>query len=212
MKITFLGQSGFLLNDLAIDPFLTKNPLAQQTVDDLDCDIVCVTHDHFDHFSDVYEISKKHDATLVAIHEIAEDAAAKGITSEGMNIGGSITVGDWKIKMVHALHSCEMGHPAGFVLINLVEKKTIYHAGDTGLFPDMARIGEMGIDIAMLPIGDRYTMGIDEAVDAVNLIKPKVAIPMHYNTFPLIRVDPAEFASKCRCPVEVYEVGETREV
>jgi L-ascorbate metabolism protein UlaG (beta-lactamase superfamily) len=114
--------------------------------------------------------------------------------------------------MVNALHSSNLGHPAGFVLKNLEFNKTIYHAGDTGLFSDMKLIGEEGIDIAMLPIGDRYTMGIKDALKAVDLIKPKIVIPIHYNTFPAISANPEDFKRQCSVRVEIFQPSEEKEM
>ncbi|MBU2638548.1 MAG: metal-dependent hydrolase [Nanoarchaeota archaeon] len=212
MKVKYLGHSAFLIGDLLIDPFMTGNPNCREKAKDIKCRVVCVTHDHPDHLGDAFEIAKRNKAVFVAIHELAELAASKGIKSEGMNIGGCITVGGWKIKMVEALHSAGMGHPAGFVLENVKLGKTIYHAGDTGLFSDMKLIRRERIDIAMLPIGDRYTMGIKEAVKAAALLKPKVAVPMHYNTFPVIQANPEDFKKKCAVKVKIFKSGEEQDL
>jgi len=209
MKIKYFGHSAFLVDDLLIDPFIQGNPHCTSKVEDIKCKVICVTHDHLDHLGNAFEIAKNNDATIVAIHEIAELAASKGLKALGMNIGGTVHIEHWTIKMVNALHSSDIGHPAGFILKHRKVNKTIYHAGDTGLFSDMKLIGEEGIDIAMLPIGDRYTMGIREALKAVELIKPKIAIPIHYNTFPMIPANPAEF----KCPqAMVFGFNEEKDV
>jgi L-ascorbate metabolism protein UlaG (beta-lactamase superfamily) len=109
--------------------------------------------------------------------------------------------------MVNALHSGS-GHSTGFVLKNIKFKKNIYHAGDTGIFSDMKLIGEEGIDIALLPIGGRYTMGVEDALKALKLINPKTTIPMHYNTFPIIEADPRIFKEKAQCEVLILQPGE----
>lgn len=183
------------MENLLIDPFLKGGPFDVDLAS-VKCDVVCITHDHPDHMGGAFDIAKANNATLVGVHELAVKAKSEWVTAEGMNLGGWLTVGDWKIKMVPALHSCGEGTPAGYILHHLPSNKKIYHAGDTALFSDMRLIGEEGIDIALLPIGDRYTMGIDDAVKAVALIEPKIIIPIHYNTVPPIKADPHEFKNK----------------
>jgi L-ascorbate metabolism protein UlaG (beta-lactamase superfamily) len=212
MKITYFGHSAFLIENLLTDPFLSGNPKCRTTPDEVSCNIICLTHDHDDHLGDAFEIGKRNNAVIVAIHEIAKYADSKGLRTEGMNIGGTIIVGDWHIKMVEALHSSNMGHPAGFILKHMEFNKTIYHAGDTGLFSDMRLIGDEGIDIAMLPIGDRYTMGIKDALRAVELIRPELVIPMHYGSFPAIAVNPWDFKQDCPVEVEIFKPGEEKEL
>lgn len=212
MKIKYFGHSCFLIENLLIDPFLEGNPHVDLDLDEVKCDIICITHDHPDHLGEAFELAERNDATIVAIHEIGELASSKGLKSEGMNIGGKIEIKNWEIKMVQALHSSDMGSPAGFVLKNKKLGKTIYHAGDTGLFGDMEFIGQEGIDIAILPVGDRYTMGAEDAVKAVELIKPKVVIPMHYGTFPVIKSDPKEFKEKSPIRVEIFEPEEEKDL
>ncbi|MFQ5964674.1 MAG: metal-dependent hydrolase [Candidatus Scalinduaceae bacterium] len=196
IKITFLGHSAICVKGaktIYVDPFLSENPTAGISIDQIDvADIVIVTHNHADHIGDAYEICKNTGAVLVGIHEIAVDAENSGIQSEGMNIGGTINMEDVTINMVNANHSSLNGHAAGVVIET--EGVTIYHSGDTGLFGDMHIIGEFfNIDLAFLPIGDRYTMGIRSAVKAVEYLKPKRVIPMHYSTFPIIKADPCKF-------------------
>jgi len=196
MEITWLGHSAVKISGskmIYIDPFLTGNPAASTTPDKIDCaDIVVVTHDHGDHRGDSFQICMKTGATIVAMHEIAVEAQEDGITAEGMNIGGTVTVDGVKIHMVQATHSAEKGDPAGVVIE--MDGKTIYHAGDTGLTYDMKLVGEFfHPDLSFLPIGDRYTMGIPSAAKAVEFIQTKKVIPVHYNTFPLVEADPEEF-------------------
>lgn len=195
-KTTFLGHAAICIEGektTYIDPFLSENPVASISVDQIDvADIVIVTHDHADHLGDAYEICKKTGAVLVGIHEIAVETEREGIKSEGMNIGGTINIDGVTINMVNAQHSSLGSHAVGVVIET--EGTTIYHSGDTGLFGDMRVIGEFfNIDIAFLPIGDRYTMGIRSAVKAVEYLRPKKVVPVHYNTFPLIKADPDEF-------------------
>ncbi len=206
MKIKFLGHSAFLIDDLLIDPFIKNNPLCPVKVEDIKCDIICLTHDHWDHLGDAFEIAKNNDATIVSIYEIIKLAKEREIKVFGMNFGGPIKLKDREIMLVSATHS---GNPVGFVL---KKDKTIYHAGDTGLFLDMMLIGEYKIDITLLPIGGRYTMDVEQAIEACKLLKCKKAIPMHYNTWDTIKADPEEFKKKAPCEVIILKPGEVFEV
>ncbi len=219
MKITWLGHSGFLLKGscvIVIDPFLTGNPTATIAPADIKkCDIMLITHDHPDHIGDAVEICKKTGATVYVTHELATLLAeTDGLKTEGMNIGGSMMACDGvDIHMVYAQHSCTTGDQVGFVIY--MDGKCIYHAGDTGLFGDMKIIGDFfKIDLALIPIGDRYTMGPPSAARAVELCRPAKVIPMHYNTFPIIAQDPQEFAKLVGSTAEVIilKPGETYEL
>lgn len=196
MKVTFIGHSAVKLDGsriVYVDPFLTGNPVATVSVSQIDkADYVVVTHDHDDHKGDAFELCRSTGATLVAIHEIAVEAESAGIAVEGMNIGGTLRFEGIDINMVNAQHSCASGHQAGVVIE--MDNRVVYHTGDTGLFGDMRIIGDFfNIDMAFLPIGDRYTMGIPSAVRAVEYLMPKRVVPIHYNTFPIIAADPEEF-------------------
>lgn len=206
MKIKFLGHSAFLIDDLIIDPFIKENPVCLVKIEDIKCKIICITHDHLDHLGDAFEIAKRNDATIVGITDIVKKAEERGLKTELMNIGGPIKVGSWKIRLVPATHS---GNPVGFIL---KKEKTIYHAGDTGLFMDMMLISDNNIDVALLPIGGRYTMDIDQAVEACKLLKCKRAIPMHYNTWDIIKADPEKFKKNAPCEVMILKPGEGCEV
>ncbi|MBI5332300.1 MAG: metal-dependent hydrolase [Candidatus Aenigmarchaeota archaeon] len=211
MRIKYFGHSAFLIEDLLIDPFIEHNPHCKIKAKDIKCNIICITHDHGDHLGDGFEIAKNNNAVIVAIYELSQLAQKNGLKSEGMNIGGWITAGDWRIKMTEALHSSQ-GHSAGFILHNTKVNKKIYHAGDTGLFGDMKLIGNEGIDIAMLPIGDRYTMGIADALKAVEFIRPKMVIPIHYNTFPIITADPEDFRKNCPVNTVIFQANEEKDL
>ncbi len=210
MKIKYLSHSGFLIDDLVIDPFLTGNELAPVKPGDIKCNIVCVTHDHRDHIGDAFEIARKNKATVVAIHEIAVDAEKKKLKTEGMNIGGTVEAGGWSIKMVQAVHSSWFGSPCGFILEK--EDKKVYHAGDTALFTSMSLLEAEDIDVALLPIGGRYTMDTSDALVALSLIKPKLVIPMHYDTFQKIKADPNELKANSPVPVSILKPGEEIEI
>lgn len=219
MKIKFLGHAAFLLSGektVLIDPFLSGNPSASVGPKDLPhIDMVLVTHGHGDHLGDAVQIAKGNDAVFVAMHEIALYAKAQGVVFiEPMNIGGTIEVQGVSITMTNALHSSDFeggsAHAAGFVIG--MDGHRVYHAGDTGVFYDMNLIRELYVpEVALLPIGSRYTMGIREAVKAVEFIQPQIVIPMHYGTTPLIQRDPQEFkeAVKGRAHVVVLKPGES---
>jgi L-ascorbate metabolism protein UlaG (beta-lactamase superfamily) len=226
VKITWLGHSAFLLEaekKLLIDPFITGNPKAPCIPEDLDPDIIAVTHGHHDHLGDTIAIGARTGCRIISIHEVANYIKSKGVFAEGMNTGGTMEVEGVTLTMTHALHSSSIdasdfsfdgGSPAGFV-IN-IGGFSIYHAGDTGVFGDMQLIGELyEPEIALLPIGSRFTMGIREAVKAVELIEPRIVVPMHYNTFDVIRQDPEEFRkaveSRVDTKVIIMKPGESIE-
>jgi len=218
-KIRWLGHSGFemeLANKiLLIDPWLTGNPLATMKASDIKkTDVVCVTHDHRDHLGDAIGICKRTGATFVGIYELGVFAEENGVKNVvGINIGGTVDVKGIDITMVQAFHSSTRGAPTGFVI--KAEGKTIYHTGDTGLFGDMKLIGEIHRpDVALIPIGDYYTMGPREAAEAVKLINSSVVIPMHYKTFPVLSPSAEDFIKfvKEKVPkvkVVALKLGET---
>lgn len=206
MEITWLGHSAIKIKGsktIIIDPFLTGNPAASAGPEEItEADLVIVTHDHGDHKGDAFPICKQTGATLVSIHEVAVQGEAEGIPTEGMNIGGTIESKGIKVHMVQAVHSSETGDPTGVVIE--MDGKTIYHAGDTALTFDMKLVGEFfGPDLSFIPIGDRYTMGINSATKAVEFCQTKKVIPIHYNTFPIVTADPEEFKQKVGDMAEV---------
>jgi L-ascorbate metabolism protein UlaG (beta-lactamase superfamily) len=209
MKITYFGHSAFLIElneyNLLIDPFISSNPLTQCDPKSIACDYILLTHGHSDHFGDTECIARQNNATVIANWEIATYCQRLGLQAHPMNIGGKASFAFGNVKLTMAHHSSSlpdangnaiyMGEPGGILL--QVEGKTIYHAGDTCLFMDMQWIGSSHkIDLAMLPIGDNFTMGPDEALVAIDWLKPAAVIPVHYNTFPIIEVDAKAFASR----------------
>ena len=179
---------------LLIDPFFTGNPATTAKAEDMSPDYILITHGHSDHVGDAIEIAKRSAALCISNSEISDWLNAQGIKAHPQHIGGGFHYPFGYLKLTLALHGSQLpdgsygGNPAGFLLTTL-DKKKIYFAGDTGLFGDMALIGEEGIDLAILPIGDNFTMGPDDALRAVKLLKPKIVVPTHYNTFPLINQD-----------------------
>jgi L-ascorbate metabolism protein UlaG (beta-lactamase superfamily) len=223
-KITFLGQSGWLLEspdaNIVIDPFLEGNPLAIHKAEDIKADYILISHAHGDHISDVEPIAKKCGSTIIANFEIATYYGNKGFNVHPMHIGGGYNFPFGRVKLTPAFHGSSFpdgtygGMPAG--LLFTLEDKTFYHTGDTALFSDMQLIGKHNlVDLMLVCIGDNFTMGIDDAVEAVDLVKPKLCVPMHYKTFPYIDVDAEEFASKTMSygnEVKIIDVGDSMDL
>lgn len=220
MKITRLGHAAVLIEgskNVLIDPFITDNPLASLKVEDLPkIDFILITHDHFDHFGDTVAIAKKDGATLVGIHEVSvrKDVVDAGIKAVGANIGGTYTQDGVSFSLVPAIHSADNGSPCGFV-VN-IDGSTIYHAGDTFVFSDMSLIPKLfgALDVALLPIGGHYTMDEKAASLAVEYLKPKVTIPIHYNTWPPINADTKVFSGLAddHTDVQILDPGQTYEL
>jgi L-ascorbate metabolism protein UlaG (beta-lactamase superfamily) len=205
IKLTYHGHSVFEIKtngyNLVIDPFFNGNANTKVKPDDVKADYIILTHGHSDHIGDAFEIAKKNDATIIAVNELANYAAEKKLKAHNMHIGGGFNFPFGRLKFTIAHHGSStpegryMGEPAGVVLT--IDGKNIYHAGDTGLFLDMKLIGEINpLDVAILPIGDNFTMGIDDAVKAVEFLNPKLAIPIHFGTWGVIDADPQEFKRK----------------
>ena len=211
LTLTWLGHSTFLLDtddvSLIIDPFITNNPLCEMSVDEIDVQYILLTHAHGDHVGDnadgtagdTIAIAQRTGATVACNFEMGNWFSAHGVENlwQG-NPGGTLSTDSFDMKLTKAFHSSSFGdgtyggQPTGMII--RAEGHTIYHAGDTSLFGDMALIGEEGIDVALLPIGDRFTMGIADSIRATKLIKPRQVLPVHYNTFPPIVQDATEWA------------------
>jgi len=206
IKLTWYGHACWNIETpkgtLLIDPFLSGNPHTPVQPNQAKPDFILVSHGHGDHLGDTVPIAKRTGALVISNAEIASYCQGQGCKAHPLHIGGSRNFPFGSLKLTIAHHGSSFpdgryaGNPAGFILT--LGKTKIYDAADTGLFYDMKLIGEEGIDVALLPIGDNFTMGPDDAVRAVKLIKPRVVIPMHYNTFDVISQDPKSFAARAR--------------
>jgi L-ascorbate metabolism protein UlaG (beta-lactamase superfamily) len=200
--IRWLGQSAFLIEadgaTVLTDPFLTGNPLAAATPDELQPDVILLSHGHADHVGDTVGIARRTGATVVAIVELANELAEQGVEVMDPNLGGTVKF-DWGwVKLVPAWHtgmtpSGTPHTPAGLLIH--AGGKLIYHLGDTCLFSDLQLISRRGdkVDVALVPIGGHYTMDRYDAVTAVEFVAPTQVIPCHYNTFPPIETDVQAF-------------------
>ncbi|GBF07279.1 metal-dependent hydrolase [Deinococcus aerius] len=226
MQIRFLGQSAFLLENaghrVLIDPFIQGNPKSPVTLEEAlgwNVSAVLISHAHGDHWGNALDFGRA-GVPVIGTAEIGGYAQAQGAQNAiGANIGGTVR-GEWgSVTLTPAWHSSSFpdgtygGMPTGLVIE--MGGVRVYHAGDTNLFGDMRLIGDRGLDVALLPIGDHYTMGPEEAARALELLRPRVAIPMHYGTFPPLVGDPQVFAREGQArgvEVRVLEPGETTEV
>lgn len=224
MKIIYHGHSFVQLENnkhsILIDPFVSGNPVAKTKVEELKCDYIVLTHGHGDHISDAITVAKNNNATIITSFEIANYAGTHNVNAHPLGIGGGFNFPFGRVKLTIAHHSSSFpdgtyaGNPAGAIIT--MNGKTVYHAGDTGLFYDMKLIGEMNkIDVAFLPIGDNFTMGVDDAVKAAEFINAKITVPIHYNTFDIINANPEEFKKKVESigkKCTIIKIGDSIEI
>lgn len=228
IKLTWLGHSTFRIETpegktVLIDPWVMGNPACPESEKNIrKVDLMLATHGHFDHIGDAVEIARKHDPMVVGIFELCMWLQKKGVKQVSpMNKGGTQHMGDLKISMTHAVHSCGIqdgdqiiygGEACGYV-IEFSNALKIYHAGDTAAFKDMEIIHDLyHPEIAMLPIGDHFTMSPRDAAYACGMLKPKVVVPMHFATFPLLTGTPNDLRKRVeQLGIEVLEIkpGET---
>ncbi len=205
-KITWYGHATLGLEtsgyQILIDPFFSGNPAAAVSADQVEADYILITHGHGDHVGDTIQIAQRTAAMVISNFEIAEWLDGQGVEkTHGQHLGGGFQHPFGYLKLTLALHGSALpdgsygGNPAGLLLTTNDDRK-IYFAGDTGLFGDMQLIGDEGIDLAVLPIGDNFTMGPDDALRAVKLIRPKHVIPIHFNTWDLISQDANAWAKR----------------
>jgi L-ascorbate metabolism protein UlaG (beta-lactamase superfamily) len=206
-KLTWHGHATFSLETddgthLVVDPFFGDNPACDLSVDQVEADYILVSHGHYDHIADAVPLGKRTGATVIATHEVSKFLEGQGLKTSSHHIGGRVGYPFGSVKLTPALHGGIVELPGGEAftslptgfLIHLNGGQRFYHAGDTALIVDMQLLRGQ-VDVAMLPIGDRYTMGPEDAVRAVGMIEPKVVIPMHYNTWPPIAQDARAFAA-----------------
>ncbi len=207
MKLRYFSHSACQITTdsgkrILIDPFLDDNPTSPVKSDDVETDYIILSHAHNDHLGDAMKIAKRGKVMFICVNELGIYLSSKGFETHNMHIGGGYDFDFGRVKFTIAHHGSQTpdgnyaGEPAGVIIH--ADGKTIYHTGDTGLFLDMKLIGEMNgpIDYMLLPIGDNFTMNITDAIRAAELVRPKMAIPIHYNTFPTIEADPQEFKQK----------------
>ena len=222
MEITYLGHSAFELVDgdarILVDPFLTGNPKAAKSADEVDAQFILLTHGHADHIGDTVDIAKRTGATVVAVPELANEIAGEGVDVLDPNLGGTVTF-DWGwVKLVPAWHTAVSPKgtphtPAGLLI--MVGDTLVYHLGDTCLFSDLKLISHRGnhVNVALVPIGGHYTMDRLDAVTAVDFVQPDVVIPVHYDTFPPIETDAQAFKAdvehQTKAKVVILAPGET---
>ena len=208
IEFTWLGHGSWSItvddHQILLDPFLNDSPTSPVRADDVNADHILVSHGHFDHVADVASIANRNNAVVVAIFEIAEWFAKQhGVQNTiGMNLGGEVELPFGRAKLTLAHHSSQLpdgsygGNPGGFLL--KLPDANVYFACDTALFSDMQLIGQVGIDLAVLPIGDLFTMGPEDSITAIKLIQPARVAPAHYNTWPPIEQDADAWAERVR--------------
>lgn len=225
MKVTFYGHSVVLVETagkkILFDPFVTGNGQCHVSADDIDADVIILTHGHNDHVGDTVPIAKRNDALVIGLAEMATYMGNQGLNTHPMSIGGGHQFDFGHVKFTQAFHGSSyteddgsivyLGMPAGILLT--IEGHTIFHAGDTALFSDMKMLGERNdIELAFLPIGDNFTMGPDDALTAADWLQAKKVVPMHYDTFPVIEQDPHDFVQSLSGEGQVLTSGESIEL
>ncbi|HIE99692.1 MAG TPA: metal-dependent hydrolase [Planctomycetes bacterium] len=221
-KITWLGHSTFQLNmagkTILIDPFFEGNPVAQASADQVDADVIIVTHGHGDHVGDTVSIAKRTGALVISNYEIVTWLQNQGVeNAHPMHIGGSHAFDFGTVKLTIAHHGSSLpdgsngGNPTGVIL--KTASGNVYFAGDTGLFSDMKLIGEEDLAVAVIPVGDNFTMGLDDSIKATRFLQPRTVIPCHYNTWPLIAQDIDDWSQRIAAETSaqpaVLQIGES---
>lgn len=208
IRLTALGHACFMMETaehrIIFDPWLSDNPEAAIAADEVSVDAILASHGHSDHLGDAIDIAIREDAPIIGPYELCMYCQRHGAAVEPMHIGGCRQFAFGRVRLTLALHGSAVIHedhieytgPACGFMVG-ADERNVYYAGDTGIFGDMALIGEMtSIDVAILPIGDNFTMGPDDAVRAARMLNPDTVIPMHYSAFDVIEQDPHAFADR----------------
>jgi L-ascorbate metabolism protein UlaG (beta-lactamase superfamily) len=215
IQITWFGHATWQIQApphwIIVDPFFDENPVCEKSADKVECDYILLTHGHFDHIADAVSIAKRTGAEVLCNYEISNWLRKQGVASVmGMNLGGSFKTKFGSVKMTPALHSSMLpdgtdgGVAGGFVLE--CGSNRIYFAGDTALFSDMSLIARKPIDVAILPIGDLFTMGIEDSIEAIKLLKPEYVLPSHYGTWPPIQQDVKDWANRVKAQTSAVPI------
>lgn len=220
-KLTYLGHAAFSFEKdnltFLFDPFLNGNPKCPVKPEEIRANYIFVSHAHADHLGDTYDIAKRTGAKIISTFEVVQECQDRGLEGHPMHVGGKFRFDFGYVRLTPAFHGSGItgGHACGFIVnFNGI---TLYHAGDTSLFGDMKLFGEIErIDAFIVPIGGNFTMDVDDAVYAVKLTSPRIAIPCHYNTWPVIAADPREFKEKVEkntsAACHIMEPGDTLEL
>lgn len=222
IQITWFGHATWQIQApphwIIVDPFFDENPVCEKSAEKVECDYILLTHGHFDHVADAVSIAKRTGAEVLCNYEISNWLRKQGVASVmGMNLGGSFKTKFGSVKMTPALHSSMLpdGTDGGVAGGFIVEcgKSRIYFAGDTALFSDMSLFARKPIDVAILPIGDLFTMGVEDSIEAIKLLKPEYVLPSHYGTWPPIQQDAKDWANRVTAQTSavpiVLKSGET---
>ena len=215
IQITWFGHATWQIQApphwIIVDPFFDENPVCEMAAEKVECDYILLTHGHFDHVADAVSIAKRTGAEVLCNYEISNWLRKQGVASVmGMNLGGSFKTKFGSVKMTPALHSSMLpdgtdgGVAGGFVVES--GNNRIYFAGDTALFSDMSLIARKPIDVAILPIGDLFTMGIEDSIEAIKLLKPEYVLPSHYGTWPPIQQDVKDWANRVKAQTSAVPI------